>query len=246
MNAVKQAFEGAVGEVAGRDIINHHYSYGRLLTNSERSALGHLVGRLEAEFGEPAWQTWKFVYRVVGVENVESMCIGHRDQARTILELLLERAQHRKACEEQGARLALANERIQDLLAENAMLAAGMTTLGYGRAVRDAEGREADADTRYRSTRANTADAARRRALRAWLVAGAAMIAMLLLGYQTYKLRNVTRLVEARLAVCEFDGKPYGLGSVIDSDSMLLKCATINDGHPQWQRIAVADQIRSK
>ncbi|MGU7812055.1 hypothetical protein [Burkholderia sp. AW49-1] len=88
----KQEFHGAVGDVAGRDVVNHNYSQGRLLTKTERADLNKLVRQLEIEFGTPGWQTWKFLHRTIGVENIETMCLIHRDPAETILGLLLDRA----------------------------------------------------------------------------------------------------------------------------------------------------------
>lgn len=80
------------GQMAGGDIINNLHTQGRLLTKAERIELHRLVQRLESEFGEPGWQTWKFLHRTIGVENIETMCLAHRDQAETILNLLLARA----------------------------------------------------------------------------------------------------------------------------------------------------------
>ncbi|WP_175872020.1 hypothetical protein [Burkholderia sp. BCC0397] len=78
--------------VAGRDVVNHHYGQGRLLTRAERADLNKLVRQLEIEFGTPGWQTWKFLHRTIGVENIETMYLIHRDPAETILGLLLDRA----------------------------------------------------------------------------------------------------------------------------------------------------------
>lgn len=91
-DGAKQEFHGAVGDVAGRDVVNHNYSQGRLLTKTERADLNKLVRALEIEFGTPGWQTWKFLHRTIGVENIETMCLIHRDPAETILGLLLDRA----------------------------------------------------------------------------------------------------------------------------------------------------------
>ncbi|WP_175841672.1 hypothetical protein [Burkholderia arboris] len=85
-----------IGKVAdsiiGRDVVNHNYGQGRLLTRTERVDLNKLVRQLEIEFGAPGWQTWKFLHRTIGVENIETMCLVHRDPAETILGLLLDRA----------------------------------------------------------------------------------------------------------------------------------------------------------
>ncbi|WP_155637371.1 hypothetical protein [Burkholderia cepacia] len=92
MDGGKQEFLGPVGDVAGRDVVNHNYGQGRLLTKVERADLNKLVRQLEIEFGRPGWQTWKFLHRTIGVETVETMCLIHRDPAETILGLLLELA----------------------------------------------------------------------------------------------------------------------------------------------------------
>ncbi|MCW3700389.1 hypothetical protein [Burkholderia cenocepacia] len=97
MDGDKQEFLGPVGDVAGRDVVNHNYGQGRLLTKVERADLNKLVRQLEIEFGTPGWQTWKFLHRTIGVENVETMCLVHRDPAETILGLLLELAKLQQA-----------------------------------------------------------------------------------------------------------------------------------------------------
>jgi hypothetical protein len=103
MELARQDFSGTVGNVAARDIVNnHHHTHGRPLTKQERVELNKAVQRLEAEFGEPSWQTWKFLHRTIGIESIEGMCLGHRDQAEAILQLLIDRATYRKTLEERS------------------------------------------------------------------------------------------------------------------------------------------------
>lgn len=87
-----QEFNSPVGQVVQADTftqINH--VAGRLLTTQERIELNNKVKLLNEDFGEPGWKTWRFLHRTIGVENVEAMCIGHRDSAHAIIDLLLER-----------------------------------------------------------------------------------------------------------------------------------------------------------
>lgn len=115
-----------IGKVAdsivGRDVVNHHYGQGRLLTRTERADLNKLVRQLEIEFGTPGWQTWKFLHRTIGVENIETMCLIHRDPAETILGLLLDRAKlqlappsHNLASSTDTAALVEKNRELSDL-----------------------------------------------------------------------------------------------------------------------------------
>lgn len=87
-----QEFNSKVGQVVQADTftqINH--DSGRLLTTHERIELNNKVKLLNEDHGEPGWKTWRFLHRTIGVESIEAMCIGHRDSAHAIIDLLLER-----------------------------------------------------------------------------------------------------------------------------------------------------------
>ncbi|ARU23646.1 hypothetical protein RSSE_c3263 [Ralstonia solanacearum] len=274
MEAVKQEFSGPVGDVAGRDIINHNYSHGRPLTKAERSELNKLVQQLETEHGELGWQTWKFLHRTIGVENIETMCLDHRDQAETILGLLLDRAKAQKAhaqLEKDYDRLAEAlhiqDEDVKQLTAQvetltrsNAAIQrlhqSATKTTARDKEVHDLTERLfqanrscSDMQQRYESARASLSESQsryaaavssavsfRKRWLWSWGAIGVLACLMVALSYQTFKLRNTLHATEARLSVCEFEGKTYGVGSSVTNDDVAtLKCVLGERGTPEWQ-----------
>lgn len=86
---MNQRFDGPVEQVAAGDIHNYPPAPSRPLTKGERVALNALVRQIEAQGGEPGWQTWRFLHRVMGVEGVDAMRIEHRDAATELLNLRL-------------------------------------------------------------------------------------------------------------------------------------------------------------
>lgn len=89
--SAKQSFSGSIDNVAGRDVINQNIQgLGRCLTKEERNALNSKVQELATKFDEPGWQTWKFLHRTIGVDNIEEMRIEHRDPANAIVDLILD------------------------------------------------------------------------------------------------------------------------------------------------------------
>ncbi|QOK96793.1 hypothetical protein HF909_10345 [Ralstonia pseudosolanacearum] len=274
MEAVKQEFSGPVGDVAGRDIINNNYSHGRPLTKAERSELNKLVQQLENEYGELGWQTWKFLHRTIGVENIETMCLDHRSQAETILGLLLDRAKAEKAhaqlqqdYDQIAESLDIQDEDVKQLTVQVETLTrsnAAMQRLHQSATkttARDKEVNElaeklyqanrscSDMQRRYELSRASleesqsryaaavgSAISFRKRWLWSWGAIGVLTCLMVTLSYQTYKLRNTLRATEARLSVCEFEGKTYGVGSSVSGDAAAaLKCVLGERGTPEWQ-----------
>lgn len=276
MEGVKQEFSGQVGDVAGRDVIHHNYGHGhgRPLTKTERSELNKLVQQLETEYGEPAWQTWKFLHRTIGVESIDAMHLAHRDQAETIVGLLLDRAKLRQAHAQMQKDYDLVaesrdvqDEDVKQLTAQVASLThanAAMQRLQQSATKSTARDREVhdlterlfqanhacgDMQRRYESARTSLAESQssytaaaaaavsfRKRWLWSWAAAGAISCLVLVLSYQTYKLRGTLRATEARLSVFEFEGKAYGIGSsVSNDDTATLKCVLGERGAPEWQ-----------
>lgn len=87
-----QEFNSKVGQVVQTDTFTQiSHDSGRLLTTQERIELNNKVKLLSEDHGEPGWKTWRFLHRTIGVDSVEAMCIGHRDSAHAIIDLLLER-----------------------------------------------------------------------------------------------------------------------------------------------------------
>lgn len=89
---MNQRFVGPVEQVAAGDIHNYPAT-GRALTKGERIALNAQVRQLEECHGEAGWRTWRFLHRVIGVDNLDAMRIEHRDVAEELLGLLLKCAQ---------------------------------------------------------------------------------------------------------------------------------------------------------
>jgi hypothetical protein len=238
MEEVKQEFNGAVGDVAGRDIINHHHTQGRLLTKVERIELHKLVQRLETEFGEPGWQTWKFLHRTIGVENIDAMCLSHRDQADTILNLLLERAslQDELECteaefEQSGKALTKMAERNSQLVAQLQQAQQAYTALH----AKVSERKPGEQCAKCAAAK-EAVGTARRRMLAAGIAAVVCALAGAFFAYQAYAKRAA-----ASPTVCQFNGQSFSVGSVIDGqDGANIECILGTGQTPQWKSVNAA------
>lgn len=94
----KQEINGPLtGDVAGRDIHNHHHAQGRLLTRAERRALHDRVKQLERDYDISGKQTWQAIHRIIGVDSIEELHLEQLRPTECILQLLLENAQLRAA-----------------------------------------------------------------------------------------------------------------------------------------------------
>lgn len=233
MTGVNQEFQGPIeGGVAGRDIINNHHTNGRLLTKVERVELHRLVQQLENEFGEPGWQTWKFLHRTIGVENIEVMCLGHRDQAETILQLLLKRATLQEEVENKTEELQQSAAAITNLAERNGELATQLKQAQQAYAALHAKVaalKQPDSCPRCKAATEVIA-AGRRRMLFASIAAGVAFVAAAFFAYRAYAKPET---------VCPFNGEPYAVGSILDYRDMPdVQCVDPGNGSPpQWKAV---------
>jgi hypothetical protein len=235
MEEVKQEFSGSVGDVAGRDIVNHNYTQGRLLTKSERVELHRLVQRLESDFGELGWQTWKFLHRTIGVENIESMCLAHRDQAETILNLLLERARLQAELEGKEVESEQSDQEITRLTKRNSQLAEQLKQVQAAYAVLQAKIvtlKPAENCPRCKSATEVVAQT-RKRLLISIGVAALAVFGAVVFAYQAYAVKNA----------CEYGDKFFAIGSIINNSAgQSFECIdSMQKMSPQWRAISPLD-----
>lgn len=251
--AATQAFQGPIqGDVAGRDVVHHHHSHGRPLTPQERSELNGKVKRLHEEFGSPGWQTWRTLHGYAGVDSIEAMRLDHRDSVNAILDLMLEvaalKAAAAKSDEPTDADRLHARE-LAALVEQNGELAAraeeaSRRSSELQHLLGIAEGKVANAVEALRQMkRDNTAlgrsiSLARRRArlhaaLSILIGAGAAGAA-----FAAYEQAQRAALVEQRLTVCEFEGKPYAIGSTLTGPPT-RECKAGDDGVAIWSAVTV-------
>ncbi|WP_336816893.1 hypothetical protein [Burkholderia gladioli] len=207
----KQEFIGPVGDVAGRDVVNNNFGHGRLLTKGERIDLNRRVQMLEMEFGVPGWRTWKFLHRTIGIDNIESMHLIHRDPADAILELLQEVSRLQRA--------APSND-------------PSMTTSAP-------EARPAEAQTHALSTLLHSAQAqlvsARTRYWVAVIVMLAAIACAAGLGAKVWFDQRAL----AALDQCSYAGNVYAVGAIIDNPSAPdIECVmSAGKKSPEWREL---------
>ncbi|MCG8991467.1 hypothetical protein LH427_04810 [Laribacter hongkongensis] len=261
-----QEFRGPVGDVAGRDIINHHHGSGRLLTREERRALNNLVKQLEEEFGEPGRQTWKSIHNILGIDSIEVMHLEHFKPTEAMLQLLIENAQLRQSAadgaDEDALRLQLdqSASALTKLTERNSELVAQLK--GARQAKADLEARLNQQSDELQNTTAKlnralgepkrvvgmcpqckTSSAliatARKRLIVLTLAVVALTVTAGFFGFKAYASASAVRAAEARLQRCEFDGNTYTVGSIIDNkDAADLECVLGKDGAPpQWHPI---------
>lgn len=94
MTTQQQDFKAEVGQVIQAETVTQVVSdLGRALTYQERVELNKQVKQLEQDYGIPSWETWRFLHKTIGVQNVGDMRLGHRDSAHAIVELMLDLAE---------------------------------------------------------------------------------------------------------------------------------------------------------
>jgi len=248
----RQVFYGDVENVAGRDVVNHiHHDQGRALTGQERVELNDKVKRLHEQYGEHGGKTWKFLHRTIGVENIEAMCLGHRDSAHAILDLLLERAERQRKNTEQSVELDANASAITKLQQQASALSTQLKSSSareqqYQHQLGEAH-RQIELLRQSRPARplCQTCDTATRHLARSRrrlaMMTGAVVLAMLAglyLGFEAYSARKATQAAEVRLQNCEFEQKQYRLGSVLDRPQGAdLKCVATNGKPAEWQEV---------
>lgn len=261
-----QEFRGPVGDVAGRDIINHHHGNGRLLTREERRTLNNLVKQLEEEFGEPGRQTWKSIHNILGIDSIEVMHLEQFKPTEAMLQLLIENAQLRLASasadnehalrfqlDQSASALTKLTERNSELVAQlkgvrqaNADLEARFNqqadelqnvTARLNRALGEPK-RVVGACPQCKTSSALVA-VTRKRLIFSVLAVVVLIFAAGFFGFKAYASAGIARAAEARLQRCEFDGNTYTVGSIIDNkDAADLECVPGKDGSPpQWHAI---------
>ena len=251
-----QEFRESVGQVIQTESVTQiHHDHGRLLTSVERIELNDLVKQLE-EFGEPGWKTWRFLHRTIGVENIEAMCLDHRDNARAILDLLLERAELKQ-------QLSLSATTSQEGAASQATLLLQNSDLSGKlkealKSLKLYEARQAEAKAviqRLMTDRETTAEnlhkakrladglsekncrlqdaeqRARKRGNRMMLATAASFLMM------TGSVAGMVfffQKAEAAASTCELNGAAYPVGSVMLGKTE-MECTRVDDGWADWR-----------
>lgn len=255
---ILQTFLGPVGQVAGGNIENHTYhAGGRELTKQERIDLNVKVKRLEAEYEEPGWKTWKFLHRTIGIENIEAMRLGQQNSAHAILDLLLENAslQSRVGIGDDRARnlaeVAIQNGnltaqlreakeksfRLERMLSEETRLSASLRTrLDNTCGLVEENNQKLAGAKRYWQEldgKLHIAHKRGRRRLFFSLAFGSLAIASSAFAY--YQNARATA-ADARLSACAYAGKAYAIGSIL-SGSSDRECVRTKEGRYIWQPV---------
>ncbi|ALS60686.1 hypothetical protein [Pandoraea norimbergensis] len=270
-----QEFHGQVGEVAGRDIVNHHHSKGRPLTKDERRSLNNYVKQLEDEYGESGKQTWTSIHRILGNDNIEEMSIEQIKPTEAILQLLLSNAQLKRQAASAGndpdltVKLRLLADQLSSVIAERDKIKTQLvqyhqayTSLEkrFKSQTRDLEASEnkysrlmdaADevSQINERNKAAVSALANVRHSVRRLrILALLAFAAAATGGYGTYAFREKALTAQSALNGCAFDGKPYSVGSIIDNPQAPdIQCVAMGSGRrPEWQQTSNNPKARSK
>ncbi|VVD97667.1 hypothetical protein PCO31110_01973 [Pandoraea communis] len=269
-----QEFHGQVGEVAGRDIVNHHHAKGRPLTKDERRSLNNYVKQLEDEYGESGKQTWTSIHRILGNDNIEEMSIEQLKPTEAILQLLLSNAQLKRQAASAGndpdltTKLRLLADQLSSAIAERDDLKTKLvqyhqayTSLEkrFKSQARDLEASESkysrlmeaadEVSLINERNKAAVSDLANvrhsARRLRIWALLALTVAAAG--GYGTYAFRQQAIAARSALNGCSFGGKPYSLGSIIDNPQAPdIQCVSMGNGRrPEWQPLASTEAAKS-
>lgn len=245
---IQQTFHGPVGLVTGGDFVEHnnYYDGGRELTKQERSELNAKVKKLEAEYDEPGWKTWKFLHRTIGIENIEAMRLGQRDSAHAILDLLVENAslQSKAGSARELADVAIQNSNLKAQLKEAKERSSRLERM-LGEEVQSTSALRAQLEKTYAlvSTHADRSQVLEggliaaikkaRRRLRFSLLLGLVAVAGAAFAYSQ---NERAKTAEARLGGCTYAGKPYAIGSVLPGNPG-RECVRTKEGRQIWQPV---------
>lgn len=254
------------GGVAARDIVNHHHAKGRLLTKEERRTLNNYVKQLEDEYGEPGKQTWTSIHRILGNDSIEAMSIDQLKPTEAILQLLLSNAQLRRQSVSAGNDPDLAGK-LHEVVNSLATVTAERDKLKqfvaqYYRTYNSLEERHKAQTTAFRSLEekyskllddavrlsgnskrglaaVSQLDAETRRSKRLKVYLGLTLFLICAMGYGALAFRNQAVAARAAIGGCQYEGKTYSLGSVIDNpDAPDIECRPGPSGRPPtWQRM---------
>lgn len=262
----------AGGDYIGRDQyheVNHiHATSSRLLTRDERRTLHNLVKQLEDEYGESGRKTWKSIHNILGVDNIEVMHLEHYKPTEAILQLLIENAQIRLNADDDVVRTQLdqSASALTKLTERNADLSANLMKyqqafanldVRYKKQTADLQSVETDLkrsqnETKYAFVQNKEAKAiiaaTRRRLLFSFFVIGLSVLGAIFWGYKSHAFARNTPQLEVSRSICEFGGKPYTIGSILDNTNAPdVECVASTKGQsPQWQAIKQKNYVRKK
>lgn len=121
---MRQEFYESVGQVVQAETVTLQIlkEEERLLVAQERIELNAKAKLLHEEFGEPSWETWRFLHRVFGVEKVDELRLVQRDAVNSILDLRIECAKLKKEALQQRSNGNDAAKDVTALLLKNSEL----------------------------------------------------------------------------------------------------------------------------
>ena len=251
-----QEFQAEVGQVIQAETVNQiHYDQGRVLTTQERVELNDKVKELE-EFGEPGWKTWRFLHRTIGTKNIDAMCLGHRDNAHAILDLLLECSALKRQLAQSSTRSEEGAASQATLLLQNSDLASKLKETQKGWRYSETRLAEAKAaiqeltserdrvreDFRKAEHLLDGLSGKNRRLQFAEQLARkrgnrlifAAVASFLLMTAAIAGAVYQTRQASAAASECELNGKSYAVGSGMPG-RLDRECARAEDGWAEWR-----------
>ncbi|MDQ1883630.1 hypothetical protein RA180_06420 [Aeromonas salmonicida] len=258
---VHQFNHSKIDTVSGRDVIINNEVGARLLTGTESSDLHKIVQRLEDEFQEPGWKTWKFLHRTVGVDSVKEMTLEQLKPVQTVLELMLERAELARQVSRAKAnttqQLTLEGEcsRLKSLVLHERSLNENNTReVAQYRQQLDRACQQRDIAiqeqaklqawvAQQRDQQESTVQVLRQG--RPWKTVIACVMTVLLggVGVQVYlPVFQAQLLAEENKAamlkranICLFDGMPYSWGTRLKTTTGMQKCVKSRTGQYLWQ-----------
>lgn len=250
------------GQLANGNINNHiHHDQGRPLTGKERVEINNKVKILHEKYGEHGGRTWTFLHKTIGVESVDAMCLGHRDAAHAIVDLLLERAELAHQLKQTASALHQLTEKhtsFSDQLkfAQQAKYKLEQRLLQQERALSEAQNSVAYLRSQRTPSHCTQCASATdilgqtRKNLAVLIAITVVAIAVsVFFGYQRYSLAGQLQFAQQQLVRCEYGGSLFTVGSIIDNKNATdLRCVSGKDGFaPQWQAISPkSPQTKSK
>ncbi len=229
-----QAIHGGAGQVIQAETFIQN-SHGRPLMPHERIDLNRAVKRIEDQGGDPTWKTWQFLHQAIEVKNIEDMRIDHLGAALALLALLLQVATLKGGeRDDASGRLEVELDSLRQRLVDESSAKQSLLKR-HEMVVAAAEKHEKAATTLTYRLQQVQSDLTTARKRVGWLrpLFWMSLVTALVGGFVAYSQWQHAQESDSRLTICAFEGKGYGIGSILNSTPP-RECVRAGDGQMAW------------
>lgn len=215
----RQDFQGAVSQAIQAETVNqiHIASQGKPLTWQERSDLNSKVSLLESQHGKSGKETWRFLHRTMGVNNIREMTSEHKESAHGLLDLLLDMA-------EKNAELAALKEPNPSIATTDLERKLQYEIRRVNQLLADKERLEVNLQAAKETTQAKT------RYVKYFAILSVVLAAVV--WPMSYRLTEKEQVADLYARTCTLNAKRYEIGTTAEN----LACVKGRDGLATWEQ----------